>query len=51
MFPILYKTMVRTILEYANDIWGPFYITDQQDIGKVQKRATRMVASITTLTV
>ena len=46
MFPMLYKTFVRPILEYVNVIWGPFYITDQQNIEKVQKRATRMVASI-----
>ena len=31
---------------HANAIWGPFYITNQSDIEKVQKRATRMVAYI-----
>ena len=29
MFPMLYKTLVRPILEYANATWEPFYITDQ----------------------
>ena len=28
--PLLYKTLVRPILEYANVKWGPYYIIDQK---------------------
>jgi len=27
--PLLYKTLVCPILEYANALWGPYYITDR----------------------
>ena len=30
MLLILYKSMVRPLLEYGNLIWGPFYIQDQR---------------------
>ena len=29
MFPILYKVLVRPILEYGNAVCGPFFVTDQ----------------------
>ena len=41
--PILYKTLVRPILEYGNIIWGPHYSGDQHKIDRVQHRATRLV--------
>ena len=41
--PILYKTLVRPILEYGNIIWGPHYIRDKHQIDRVQHRATRLV--------
>ena len=43
---LVYKAMVRPILEYANTAWGPLFIGDQQKVEKVQKRATRMVIAI-----
>ena len=46
MFPILYKVLVRPILEYGNVVWGPFFVTDQIAIEKVQRRATKLVTSI-----
>ena len=49
MFPILYKVLVRPILEYRNAVWGPFFVTDQIAIEKVQRRATKLVTSIRNL--
>ena len=44
--PLLYKTMVRPFLEFGNKIWGPFGKTDQRQLERVQRPATRMVMSI-----
>ena len=44
--PMLYKTLVRPHLEYGNLAWGPFNRADQRAIERVQRRATRLVASI-----
>ena len=44
--PLLFKTMVRPLLEYCNTVWGPFGKVDQQRLERVQRRATRMVLSI-----
>ena len=49
MFPILYKVLVRPILEYGNAVWGPFFVADQIAIEKVQRRATKLVTSIRNL--
>ena len=47
--PLLYKSMVRPLLEYGNTIWGPHGKTDQKKLERVQRRATKMVASIKNL--
>ena len=39
-------SLVRPHLEYANTVWGPHYVTDQQDLEKVQRRATKLIQSI-----
>ena len=44
--PLLYMTLVRPHLEYANIIWGPHYKGDQQLVEKVQKRATKMIQNL-----
>ena len=43
MLPILYKTLVRPLLEYSNLIWGPVYILDQRSVENIQQRATHLV--------
>ena len=46
VFPPLFTSLVRTHLEYANVIWGPFFKGDIKAVEKVQRRATKMVAGI-----
>ena len=43
---LLFRTMVRPHLEYANAVWGPFNREDQKRIERVQRRVTRLVASV-----
>ena len=48
--PLLYKSMVSPHLEYGNTAWGPHFKLGQQAIEKVQRRATKLVGSISNLT-
>ena len=48
-FIILYKACVRPILEYCCTTWAPYFIKDHKEIEKVQKRATKLVKSISHL--
>ena len=41
--PLLYRTLVRPHLEYANVVWGPTFRSDQDAIERVQRRATKLV--------
>ena len=45
-FILLYKSMVRPHLEYANGVWCPYRKGDIEAIEKVQKRATKLVISV-----
>ena len=44
-FPILYKTLVRPILEYPSPVWSPRLAKDIYEIEKVQRRASRIALS------
>jgi len=43
---ILYKSMIRPHVEYANSVWNPFREGDIEDILKNLKRATKLVKSL-----
>ena len=42
-FMLLYKSLVRSHMEFAHSVWSPYKKTLIYDIEKVQKRATKMV--------
>ena len=44
--PLLYMSLVRPNLDYANTEWGPHYKMDQQKIERVQRRATKLIEDI-----
>ena len=43
---LLYKGIVRPLLEYANVIWHPRYKMDMEAIETVQRRATKLVPEL-----
>jgi len=45
-FILLYKTLVRPHLEYANSVWSPYKKCDIEQIEKIQRRATKLVISL-----
>ena len=47
--PLLYTSLVRPHLEYANVVWGPKYKLDQQKVERVQRRATKLIENIKNL--
>ena len=42
VFCMLYKSLVRPILEYAVPVWSPYLVKDIQLLEKVQRRASRI---------
>ena len=49
MFKLLYKSIVRPHIEYASPVWAPTLKIDIHNIEKIQRRATRLVPSVSGL--
>ena len=45
-FVLLFKSMVRSHLEYCNSVWAPYKKSDIEDMEKVQRRATKNVPAL-----
>ena len=43
---LLYKGLVRPILEYGNVIWAPYLKRQSSEIEKIQRRATKLINEI-----
>ena len=48
-FLMLYKTFVRPTLEYCTPIWNPYFAKDIDVLKSVQRHATKLLPSITSL--
>ena len=42
IFSMLYKSLVRPILEYACPVWSPYLVKEKLAVEKVQRRASRI---------
>jgi hypothetical protein len=48
-FVLLYKSMVRSHIEYGHSVWAPYRKMDSEEIERVQRRATKLVKRISGL--
>ena len=45
-FEVLYGTLVRSQLEYAEHLWSPYQIVLREKLEQLQRRATQLVRNI-----
>ena len=48
MFLTLFKSIIGPHLEYGSNVWSVIYKKEAMQIGKVQRRATKLVNKYTT---
>ena len=46
VFLKLYKVLVRPIMEYANIIWGHYFLLDKRKLERIQHRAAKLIPSL-----
>ena len=46
MFLVLYKSLIRPMLEYCSTVWSTMFKKDSEKLEKVQRKATKLVGSI-----
>ena len=46
LFIVLYKALIRPVLEYGNVVWKPYFKKDSELLERVQRRATKIVKSV-----
>ena len=49
LFVTLFKSLVRPILEYGHSVWNPHLKTLNQEVERVQRRATSLLGSLKNL--
>ena len=49
VFLQLYRGLVRPVLEYAHAVWTPHHQADIEELESVQRRATKLVPGLSTL--
>jgi len=45
-FVLLYKSMIRSQLDYCNSVWSPYRKADVEELEKVQKKATKCIPGL-----
>jgi len=45
-FALLYKSLVRTCIEYVVSVWCPYKKETIKRLKKIQKRATKLIISL-----
>ena len=46
MFLVLYKTLVRPLLEYCPQVWSPYMVKDVEILENIQRRATKIIPEL-----